>query len=154
MSALRRDIPAIAPTVNVLLMLWVLVGRGLFVPLGWLTLFGVLASPVVALCLWSTTRMMRRRSDPELTPAQTRLQLVLWFAMLGFGLTASDGGDSGATSSVLTHLLGGAHEVAAVSDWFAFGCLVTGVVAWIVLSSKLSADLVAQARVRSVDPPD
>jgi hypothetical protein len=152
MLALRRDIPAMATTVNVLLVLWMLFGRAIVMPLGWFTLFGLMASPIIALCLWSSTRTMRSRPDPVLTSAQARAQLVLWAAMFVFGFTVLDANDNPDDRSVLTTLWSGGH---AVSGWLSMGSIVVGVVAWIVLQQRLTADVAAaQARSQTVDPAD
>jgi hypothetical protein len=153
MSALRRDIPALALSVNVLLLVWMVFGRGLFVPLGWMMLFGVLASPILALCLWSTTQMMRKPPGRVLTTAQASAQLILWLAMFGFGFTLVDANDNPGGQSVLTKLLGGGSTTENVSNLLWLACSIVGVVAWIVLQNRLTADA-AQARAQGIDRPD
>lgn len=138
MSALRRDIPAIATPVNIALVLWMAIGRGLFVPLGWMTVFVVLASPFVLISLAATTRLMRRLPERELTSGQARAQVVVWSAMFGFGLFGADGGDSGSFPSILMKLLGERPWTEIVSLLLWWGCVFVGPAAWFVLLTKLT----------------
>lgn len=117
------------------------VGRGLFVPLGWMTVFVILVSPVLALCLWATTRLMHQRGRRELTSGQAWAQIVLWAAMLVFGLACVDGGDSGPTTSVLMRMLGPGTETA--SELLYTASVFVGIGAWIVLHGKLTKDIAA-----------
>jgi hypothetical protein len=137
-NELRQDIPALATPLNVLLVLWMAVGRGLFVPLGWNTFFVIFASPVLAFLLWMTTRMMHQRGRRELTSGQAWAQIVLWAAMFVFGLACIDGGDSGPTFSILMRMFGPGMKTA--SDVLYTASVIVGVVAWSVLHGKLYRD--------------
>ncbi|OBC02368.1 hypothetical protein A5784_15740 [Mycobacterium sp. 852013-50091_SCH5140682] len=142
MKELRQDIPALATPLNVLLVLWMVVGRGLFVPMGWMALFGVLASPILLFLLWLTTRMMRQRGRRELTSGQAWAQIVLWAAMLVFGLACVDGGDSPTPfPSVLMKLLGEGPAMKTVSGVLFAASVFVGIGAWIVLHGKLTRDI-------------
>ncbi|MGA5463669.1 hypothetical protein [Mycobacterium sp. NPDC050041] len=114
------------------------IGRGLFVPLGWMVVFGVLASPVLVICLGITSLMMRRPPGRELTAVQAWAQIAMWAAMFGFGLTCVDGGDSGTTGSVLTTFFGDGSGVETLSGLLWYGCIAAGIVAWFVLLITLS----------------
>ncbi|MBU9766401.1 hypothetical protein FR943_21470 [Mycobacterium sp. TNTM28] len=140
MSELRLYIPALATPLNVLLLLWMAVGRGLFVPMGWMTVLIVLASPVLVLCLVITTRQIHRLRG-ELTSGQAGAQLVLWSAMFGFGLFLADGGDSGTFPSILMKLLGEPPWGETVSMFLWWCCVFAGPVAWFVLQSRLARSL-------------
>lgn len=141
-------ISALATPLNVLLVLWMAVGRGLFVPLGWMTVFVVLVSPVLLICLTMTTRMIRHLPGRELTPGQTRAQIVVWSAMLGFGVFCADGGDSSTTSSILMKLLGEPSWSETVSMLLWWGCVFAGPVAWCVLYSKLSRSIASATQTQ------
>ncbi|WP_273734815.1 hypothetical protein [Mycolicibacterium septicum] len=152
MSSLRRDIPAIATPINLLLVLWMAVGRGLFVPLGWMMVFVILCSPVLVLSLVATTRMMRRLPGPELTSGQAWAQIVVWSAMFGFGLFGADGGDSGTTPSILMKLLGERPWAETVSLLLWWSCVFVGPAAWFVLLSKLTKGLAVAAQPQQPHP--
>ena len=141
MATLRRDSAGKAMPLNVLLVVWMAIGRGVFAPLGWMTVFVVLVSPALLICLTMTTKMIRQLPGRELTPAQTRAQVTVWAAMFGFGVFCADGGDSGTTSSILMKLLGEPSwsETVSLALWSA--CVIAGPVAWCVLFSKLSRGL-------------
>ncbi|TDK92951.1 MULTISPECIES: hypothetical protein [Mycobacteriaceae] len=138
MATLRRDSAGKAMPLNVLLVVWMAIGRGVLAPLGWMTVFVVLVSPALLICLTMTTRMIRQLPGRELTPAQTRAQVTVWSAMFGFGVFCADGGDSGTTSSILMKLLGEPSwsETVSLALWSA--CVIAGPVAWCVLFAKLS----------------
>ncbi|MEN4447590.1 hypothetical protein ACJH6J_24360 [Mycobacterium sp. SMC-18] len=150
MWTLPRDSAGKAMPLNVLLVVWMAVGRGLFVQLGWMTVFVVLVSPVLLICLTMTTRMIRQLPGRELTPAQTRAQVAVWSAMFGFGVFCADGGDSGTTSSILMKLLGEPSWSETVSELLWSACVIAGPVAWCVLFSKLTKGL---APVQPPHPP-
>ncbi|WP_458316967.1 hypothetical protein [Mycolicibacterium brisbanense] len=142
MSELRQDIPALAMPLNVLLVLWMIVGRGLFVPMGWMVFFGVLASPILLFLLWLTTRLMRERGRRELTSGQAWAQMVLWAAMLVFGLACVDAGDSPIPfPSVLMKMFGEGPGMKTVSDVLSAVSVFVGIGAWIVLHGKLTKDI-------------
>ncbi|WP_441957671.1 hypothetical protein [Mycolicibacterium houstonense] len=138
MSGVRRDIPAVATPINILLVLWMAIGRGLFVPLGWITVFVILASPALLICLTVTTKMMRRLPSPGVTTAQARAQVVVWSAMFGFGLFSVDGGDSGTFPSILMALLGEPPWSETVSLLLWWACVFAGPMAWFVLLTRLT----------------
>ncbi|MUL66688.1 hypothetical protein BOO86_19605 [Mycobacterium sp. CBMA 234] len=152
MSTLRRDSAGQAMPLNILLVLWMAVGRGLFAPLGWMTVFAVLVSPVLLIFLWMTTRMIRQLPGRELTAGQTRAQVTVWTAMFGFGVFCADGGDSGTTASILMKLLGEPSWSETVSMLLWWGCVIAGPVAWCVLFSKLSRSLALAQQARQPDP--
>ncbi|MDF3338581.1 hypothetical protein P3H80_14180 [Mycolicibacterium septicum] len=138
MSEARLYIPALAMPLNMLLLLWMVIGRGLFAQLGWMVVFGVLASPVLALCLVMTSRMMRKPPGRELTSGQAWAQIVLWSAMFVFGLACVDGGDSGTFPSILMRLVGEGPAMETVSNLLWAASVLTGVAAWFVLLTKLT----------------
>ncbi|KLI04363.1 hypothetical protein ACT17_31550 [Mycolicibacterium conceptionense] len=141
MSELRQAIPDLATPINIGLLLWMAIGRGLFVPLGWMTVFVVLVSPLLVICLVITTRQMHRLPDRELTSGAARAHVVLWSAMFLFGLTCVDGGDSGPTYSVLMKVLGRAPGAETANSVLWTCSIIAGPVAWFVLQSRLSRSL-------------
>ncbi|GAA2437509.1 hypothetical protein [Mycolicibacterium llatzerense] len=147
MSTLPRDSAGSAMPLNILLVAWMAIGRGLFVPLGWIALFTIFFSPLLLACLLATTRMIRRLPGRDLTVGQTRAQVALWSAMFGFGLFAPDGGDGPTYPSILMKLLGEPSWSETVSGLLWWGCIIAGPVAWCVLFSKLTKGLAA------VQPP-
>lgn len=150
MWTLPRDSAGKAMPLNVLLVVWMAVGRGLFVPLGWMGLFAIFFSPVLLTCLLATTRMIRRLPGRNLTVGQTRAQVVLWSAMFGFGLFAPDSGDGPPFPSILMKLLGEPSWSETVSELLWSACVIAGPVAWCVLFSKLTKGL---APVQPPHPP-
>ncbi len=135
---------------NMLLLVWMVIGRGLFAQLGWMVVFGVLASPVLALCLVATSRMMRKQPGRELTSGQAWAQIIVWSSMFGFGLFCADGGDSGTFPSILMKLLGEPPWSETVSLLLWWACVFAGPVAWFVLMSKLTRGL---ALAQPAQPP-
>ncbi|WP_166906058.1 hypothetical protein [Mycobacterium sp. DL440] len=147
MSELRPYIPALAMPLNLILLVWMVIGRGLFVQLGWMVVFGVLAAPWLALCLVATSRMMRKLPGGELTSGQAWAQVILWSAMFVFGLACVDGGDSpGAFPSILMKVIGDGPRMETFSNLLWAGSVIVGVAAWFVLLTKLT-------RARAVPPP-
>lgn len=127
---------------NMLLLVWMVIGRGLFAQLGWMVVFGVLASPVLAPCLVATSRMMRKQPGGELTSGQAWAQVILWASMFVFGLACVDGGDSpGAFPSILMKVIGDGPPMETVSNLLWAGSVVVGVAAWFVLLTKLTRGL-------------
>lgn len=152
MLELRQDIPALAMPLNILLLLWMIGGRALFIPSGLLVLLCVFVSPLLVICLVVTTRLMRRPPGRVLTSGQAWAQIVLWVSMFGFGFTCLDGGGDGISRSVLTKIAGGGPVVTTVSDLTCTASVVVGVVAWFVLHSKLSASPAHQPHPGPGDP--
>lgn len=147
MSEARLYIPALAMPLNMLLLAWMVIGRGLFVQLGWMVVFGVLAAPWLALCLVFTSRLMRKQPGRELTSGQAWAQVILWASMFVFGLACVDGGDSpGAFPSVLMKVIGDGPRMETVSNLLWAGSVIVGVAAWFVLLTKLT-------RGAAVPPP-
>lgn len=143
MSTLPRDSAGQAMPLNILLVAWMAIGRGLFVPLGWIALFTIFFSPLLLACLLATTRMIRRLPGRDLTVGQTRAQVALWSAMFGFGLFAPDSGDGPPYPSILMKLLGEPSWSETVSGLLWLGCVIAGPIAWCVLFSKLTKGLAA-----------
>ncbi|MFV8245378.1 hypothetical protein [Mycolicibacterium peregrinum] len=147
MSEARLYIPALAMPLNMLLLAWMVIGRGLFVQLGWMVIFGVLAAPWLALCLVFTSRLMRKQPGKEITSGQAWAQVILWASMFVFGLACVDGGDSpGAFPSVLMKVIGDGPRMETVSNLLWAGSVIVGVAAWFVLLTKLT-------RGAAVPPP-
>ncbi|WP_454791577.1 hypothetical protein [Mycolicibacterium lutetiense] len=141
MSELRRYIPALAMLLNMLLLVWMVIGRGLLAQLGWMVVFGVLASPVLALCLVATSRLMRKQPGRELTSGQAWAQITLWSSMFVFGLACVDGGDSGTFPSILMKVIGEGPRMETVSNLLWAGSVIVGIAAWFVLLTKLTRGL-------------
>lgn len=142
MSEFRLYIPALAMPLNMLLLAWMVIGRGLFAQLGWMVVFGVLAAPWLALCLVATSRMMRKLPGRELTSGQAWAQVILWVSMFVFGLACVDGGDSpDAFPSVLMKVIGEGPRMETVSSLLWAASVVVGVAAWFVLLTKLTRGL-------------
>ena len=145
MTELRKGIPALAMPVNIILLLWMVAGWGFFVPVGLGSLFNILASPLLLICLVITGRMMRRPPGRVLTVGQVWAQLLLWLAMFGYGLTCSGRAGDGSTRSVLMKLVGAAAvrpgeatAMSNVNELLGAVFVIGGIASWCVLFSKLS----------------
>jgi hypothetical protein len=127
--------------VNVLLIAWVWLGRGLFgVEWGWtFIIMMVTALPALVILLGLTTVLAYRQPGRpiRLTAAQAWSQIVIWLAMAAFGFAIVDFDDSGRTESVLSRWFGdGALGVSEVVAKVSTG---VGLVAWLTLLVLLLA---------------
>lgn len=141
MDVVRKAVLWCSIPLNVLLVIWVWLGRGLFgVEWGWtFVIMMVTALPALLVLLGLTTVLQYRQPGRpiRLTAAQAAAQIVIWLAMAAFGFAIVDFDDSGRTESVLTRWFGdgaiGATEVVAKIS------TGVGVIAWLVLLVLLLA---------------
>jgi hypothetical protein len=141
MDPVRKAVLWLSIPLNILLIVWVWLGRGLFgVEWGWtFIIMMVTALPALVILLGLTTVLeYRQPARPiRLTAAQAAAQIVIWLAMVAFGFAIVDFDDSGRTESVLSRWFGeGALGVSEIVAKISTGA---GVVAWLALLVLLLA---------------
>lgn len=141
MSKLGRVVLLAMVPVNLLLVIWVWIGRLLFGSGGWvMVVMVVTVLPVLLIALLVTTILgfSAHRRPRSLTASQAAAQLVMWAGMLVFGFFIVDFGDTDESiSSVFSRLVGNGDSAQSIS-WIVAG--ISGLVvvaAWVVLLAQL-----------------
>jgi hypothetical protein len=139
MESFGRSVFRLSIPLNLLLIVWVWLGRGMFgVPWGWMFLILLFtAVPVLLILLGITTVLAFRQPDRRLTPRQAYAQVAIWVAMLVFGAAIADFDDSGHTESVLSHWFG--PGLLDAGQAIVTAAVVVAAVAWIALLALLIA---------------
>lgn len=145
----RQFVFAAMIPMNVAMILWVWVGRGVFgATLGWVMLiFAFTAVPVMtALLTLSTVLAYRQRARPvRLTAAQAWTQVALWTILLALGAVVFDVDDNTHEESILINLVGWqSGETLSLSADLMRGLGLVALVCWAVLVALLTL-----ARTRS-----
>ncbi len=143
MSPLGRKVLVWMIPVNLVLLVWVWIGRLVFGVGGWFFLIMLYAMPFLFLGLLVTTLLgffVGSDRPRALTRAQALAQLTVWVAMAGFGFFIVDFGDAPESDlSVFTQLVGRTDATLSLS-WTM--TTITGMVvvgAWVVLLVLLLA---------------
>jgi hypothetical protein len=135
MDRLRASVLWCSIPLNLLLIAWVWLGRGLFgVEWGWMfIIMMVTVVPALVVLLGLTTVLAYRQpARPiRLTAAQCWAQIVIWLAMAAFGLAIVDFDDAGRTESVLSRWFG--EGALGVSEVVAKVSTGAAIVAWLTL---------------------
>ncbi|MFD4180150.1 hypothetical protein [Rhodococcus sp. NPDC058514] len=130
---------------NLLLIVWVWIGRAFLGAGGWwIVVLTYTAVPVLILALGLSSILAITQRVPasagRLTPPQWGTHLVVWASMLGFGFFLVDAGDDAdARASVFTQVVGATSGTLAVSDTLTAICVLAFVAAWVVLLVLLVA---------------
>jgi hypothetical protein len=136
----------------VLLPVLVVFGRGLLgAPMGWMTLVGMIAGPVVIIAMYVAPIIVLFDRDAK-AARSTRLlynvaSWVTWGALLGMTFTIVDGGDSPPFGSVLSTWGWMSSEVS--SNIFVVA-LSVAVIGWL---GTLAAAIAGVVQSRSAKPP-
>ncbi len=140
MSPLGRKVLVWMIPLNLLMLVWVWIGRLVFGVGGWFFLIMLYALPFLFLALLATTLMgnlIGAERPRALTRAQALAQLGVWAAMAAFGFFLVDFGDvEGSDLSVFTQLVGRSETTLSMS--------------WTM--AAVSGAAVVAAWVRAVDP--
>lgn len=135
MDRLRNSVLWCSIPLNVLLIAWVWLGRGLFgVEWGWMfIIMMVTVVPALVVLLGLTTVLAYRQPGRpiRLTSGQAAAQIVIWLAMAAFGIAIADFDDAGRTESVLSRWFG--EGALGVSELIAKVSTGVGVIAWLAL---------------------
>jgi hypothetical protein len=127
---------------NLVLVVWVWIGRVVFGVGGWFILLMLPVAVVLAIGLLVTTILAFTQggSPKALTGAQTGAQLLTWLGLLGFGLFLPDFGDTDDSArSVLTQLFGYSDDLYDAGFVVALAFGVLALVAYLVLLVLLIA---------------
>ncbi|MGZ4450230.1 MAG: hypothetical protein ACXVW4_10590 [Nocardioides sp.] len=131
----RRTLLWMIP-LNLLLVVWVWIGRVVFGVFGW---FGLILAPValvmlIALLVTTVLAFTQDGRPRALTRFQAWAQLSTWASMLVFGAFLPDFGDTeGSHISLLTQVFGSSDTLLSVSYTIAFAAAAGVVVSWVVL---------------------
>lgn len=129
--------------VNLLLVIWVWIGRIVFGAGGWFFLILLFTMvPVLLVALLITTVLGFRFSDRPrcLNKSQAVAQLVMWGGMLAFGFFIVDFGDAPESDlSAFTQVVGRNDSTLAISWTLTSASAVVTVVAWLALFVMLLA---------------
>ncbi|MEO5652677.1 MAG: hypothetical protein ABIN79_10785 [Marmoricola sp.] len=143
MSPLGRKVLMWMIPVNLLMLVWVWIGRIAFGVGGWFFLIMLYALPFLFLALLATTLMgflIGSDRPRALTRAQALAQLAMWAAMAAFGFFIVDFGDAPESDlSVFTQLVG--RNDATLSLSWTLTAISGGIViaAWVILLVLLLA---------------
>jgi hypothetical protein len=157
MERFRQIVFNLTVPMNVFLVVWVWVGRGLFgATLGWIAaFFTVLGLPIMIVTLGLATVLVLRqpRSAPRLSKTAAWLQVGLWTALLLAGATIVDVDDINPEESLLINLIGFSGDTLSLSmeltKVFAFSAMFL----WLGLVGALVNGIAAGKRVaESPDP--
>lgn len=137
----RRTLLWMIP-LNLLLVAWVWLGRGVFGVFGWfMVMFTFSVVPILLLALLVTTVLaLTQPGRPRaLTRTQAWAQITMWLGMLLFGLFMPDFGDAPDSElSVLTQVFGPGDGLLGVSYLLALALAALTLVAWVVLLVALT----------------
>ena len=143
MSPLGRKVFLAMIPLNLVLVVWVWIGRIVFGAGGWFFLILLISVvPVVLVALLITTILSFRGSDAPhaLNPSQALAQLVVWGGMLAFGFFLVDFGDtSDSELSAFTQVVGRNDNTLALSWTLTSASAIVTVVAWMALLVMLLA---------------
>jgi hypothetical protein len=141
MDRFRQVVFTLTIPLNIALVLWAWVSRGLFgVTVGWiLAFFTVTALPVLIVALTVTTVLGRRQPPrrPRLTAPQAWTQASLWLALLLFGATIVDVNEVDHDQSILTEAVGFSTRTLAPSTQLQNVSAIATMVLWFVLLAAL-----------------
>lgn len=150
MSPLGRSVLIAMIPVNLLLIVWVWIGRIVFGAGGWfflILLIYVVPVLLIALLVTTVTGYGGDARPRALTTPQAITQLVVWAGMLCFGFFLVDFGDSdGSDLSAFTQVVGRSDATLSASWTLTMISAAVAVAAWVVLLMLL----VAQRRRRRV----
>lgn len=149
MDSLGRTVLLAMIPVNLLMLVWVWIGRLVFGAGGWFILILLMALPFLLVALLATTLLGFLGSDRPraLTRSQAITHLVMWGAMLCFGFFLVDFGDMDESDlSAFTQVVGRNDATLSISWVLAALSVVVTVGAWVVLLVLL----LAQKRRRAV----
>ena len=144
----RWPVLAMVP-VNVLLVLWVWIGRVVFGVFGW---FGLIMIPValgvaVALTISTVLALTQAARPRVLTRGQLVAQLATWVGLLGVGAFLPDFGDApDSYVSLLTNVFGYSDDLMSLSWLVTTAFAVLTGVAYVALLVTLVVGRRAQAR--------
>ncbi len=128
---------------NLLLIVWVWIGRIVFGVGGWFFLIFLMSVvPVLLVALLVTTILAFTRAGRprSLTRPQALAQIVVWAGLLGTGAFTPDFGDTDDSEiSLLTQLFGRTRDMLDLSYTIALVCAGITVVAYVVLLVALVA---------------
>jgi hydrogenase/urease accessory protein HupE len=132
---------------NIAMILWVWVGRGMFG--GTVGLIALISAftvvPVLAIALsvstWSALRHTRRQG--RLSTAQIVVQLLLWLLLLVIGAVLPDVADNNPEQSVLTRSIGWSGELLTFSFELTKWLAVVAVASWVALMALLARGIEA-----------
>ncbi|MFC7448333.1 hypothetical protein [Rhodococcus daqingensis] len=145
MTELRAFTFYVMIPLNLLLVLWVWIGRAFLGAGGWwIVILTYTAVPVLILALGLSSILAITQRVPasagRLTPPKWATHLVVWAAMFGFGFFLVDvGDDADAEKSVFTQVVGVNSGTIAVSNTLTSICVLTFLAAWVVLLVLLIA---------------
>ena len=141
MSTLGRQTLLWMIPLNLLLVVWVWIGRVVFGVGGWfLLIYLVSVVPVLLIGLLLTTILAFTQEERprRLTGLQALAQVVTWLGMFGFGLFSPDFGDTeDSATSLLTQVFGYSDSLYDLSFTLTFAAGAVTVVAYAVLLGAL-----------------
>ncbi|WP_051551748.1 hypothetical protein [Nocardioides sp. URHA0020] len=136
----RRTLLWMIP-LNLLLLVWVWIGRIVFGVGGWFfVIFLVSVIPVLLIGLLATTVLAytQHGRPRSLTPMQAWAQVLTWVGLLGFGAFCPDFGDTEDSHiSLLTQVLGASDAVLDLSYTITIAFAGLAFVAYVVLLATL-----------------
>jgi hypothetical protein len=140
MKALGKCVLAVMIPVNIAMVLWVWIGRGMFgATLGWIAafaLFTVVPLMVLALSLSTAFAFVQHRRG-GLTAAQTVTQLVLWAVLAALGAVIIDVDDVSHEESILINAVGWSTDMLHLSGQLTTGLALAAVACWATLVALL-----------------
>ena len=141
-STLARVVLLTMIPLNLLLVTWAWLGRAVLGVGGRLVviyLFTVVPALLLGFLLTTVLAYTQDGRPRSLTVPQALAQVVTWLAVLVFGLSSVDFGDTeGSEASVLTRLLGSSPGLLDLSHALMLGSAALAVVAWLVLVGTLT----------------
>jgi hypothetical protein len=132
----RRTVLALAIPLNLILIVWMAIGRGVFgIMTGWSFYIMVVAGGPVLLVLLtlSTILMFCQRRRPRLSTAQAWLQVVCWLCMFVGGIAIVDFDDAGNVGGILLSLFGDNSKMETISGILLLIGGFVGAAAWLTL---------------------
>jgi hypothetical protein len=149
----RRAVLVLAIPLNLMLIAWIAIGRGLFgILTGWAAYIVVLwAGPALLVFLTLSTVLMfcQPRRPARLTTAQAWLQVVCWLCMFVVGVAIVDGDDTGDVGGILLSVFGNNATMETISGISTLVAGFVGAAAWLALMVLLLIGLTK----RPLPPP-
>lgn len=143
MSGFRQAVFYAMIPMNIALILWVWIGRGLFgVTLMWIAAFMLFTFVPLALLMLTTSTALafaQRRRPVRLTTAQAWAQVALWGILLVTGAVVIDVDDATREESIVMLLTGWSPTMLDVSMKLTGALALAAVLCWAVLVALLLA---------------
>jgi hypothetical protein len=149
MTVLGKAVLAVMIPMNIAMVLWVWIGRGMFgATLGWIAVFSLFtAVPLLVLTLSLSTAFafVHHRRRRALTAWQIVTQLALWLLLAALGAVIVDVDDVSREESILINLVGWSPDLLHLSGRLTTVLALAAAACWVTLMALLVRGIDAAA---------